>query len=360
MLHRELVPMDLIDHLVDWAMVVDQQGLVRYISQGVRRYGGDPDIIGMSWETTAMAVHAPFFTELMKSVAPGNPRIAGPISAEVTVPRGDRRCFDATAYRAEESGEIRYVCLFQDVTEVRRFQASMVQLDRMVAVAHLTTGVAHNFNNALGGIMLNTGLLVTAEGEERERLADRVMASSERGAVLCRKLQNFARTESPTLGPVAVTPMLADLVSLFETEARRHAVTVAWELKAEVVVEADRGQLQQILLDLLLHARAAVGSHGAIQLLVTRHDREAQMAVSHSGPAIPAEQLPFVFEPFFGTGGSRIPGAGVGLAVSQILARGMGGRIDVENRPGTGTTFTLVLPCTGISHNTDSSQEASR
>jgi signal transduction histidine kinase len=131
---------------------------------------------------------------------------------------------------------------------------------------------------------------------------------------------------------------------LFDTEAKRHAVTATWDADPLLTVRGDRNQIQQILLNLLFNAREAVGSDGWVRITATADKGEGWITVSNSGPPLPAAHLPLIFLPFFTTKQDQPHGHGMGLAVCLSLARRMGGTITVKSEPGGETAFSLVLP----------------
>lgn len=334
-----------LERLAHITFVLNAEERIAYISPGATRFGIDPaTMVGQSWRKAILPCNLPLVESLLGSIGKDVPDAAGPRLLELTLRRGDQRFCDVTAFRFPADPDVHTVVLLYDVTDRQVVRDSMADIDRMAAVAHLSAAVAHNFNNILAGIMLNAGLLADAEGEERLVLSERVIASAERGAALCRNLVTFAQRETPTLGQVPVRPLLSDLMLLFETEAKRHSVTATWDADPALTVWGDRNHIQQILLNLLFNAREAVGTDGLVRITASACAEEVRITVSNSGPPLPAAHLPLIFLPFFTTKDDHPHGHGMGLAVCLNLARGMGGTITVKSAPGGETTFTLVLP----------------
>lgn len=336
---------DFLERISDWAIIVKQNGDLVFATKGAKELGlcpgGDHQ---RNWPNCLPADLHPFISELLATAQSSARGVAGPACCELTLPRGDRRVFEITVYRYTQDSSPLYAIIFRDITASHRFSAGLTQMDRYAAVAHVSAGVAHNFNNILAGIMLNAGLLADATGEDQRRLADRIIASAEKGADLCRKLLRFARDEKPTLGPVPVDSLLLDVVSLFETEANRHGIMVTWSTEPELVLRGDRNQAQQILLNLLFNAREAIGRNGQISIHAVRGGADISIAVCNSGPPIPPAQMHLIFLPFFSTKTHIVQGIGMGLAVSQGLAGGMGGHIEAQSPAEGPVCFTLVLP----------------
>lgn len=349
---------EFLNRVADWAVVVDPNQRVTYVTDGARRYGFDPLAMrGRPWGSALPPDHHGFVAELHRAAEASPEGVAGPASGWLSLPRGDRRSFEVTAHR---TGRQRRSCVlfFRDVTERERIKQNMAHLDHMASVAHLSAGVAHNFNNVLSSIILNAGLLAEAEGDDRQRLFNRIVTSAEKGAALCRKLLTFARGDSPAVGPISAASLLGDLVTLFETEANRHAVKVTWSAEPDLSLLGDRTQVQQILLSLLFNAREAIGQNGRIEIKAVRSGQHARVAVCNSGRPIPPHQLPLIFLPFFSARTDVVQGTGMGLPVSLGLAAGMGGNIEVESPAEGPTCFTLVLPVVGTDTNTQ--EEAAR
>jgi signal transduction histidine kinase len=221
----------------------------------------------------------------------------------------------------------RYIFAFRDTTTHNRLVEGIPHLDRNAAVAHVSAGVAHNFNNIFGGIVLNAELMVGADAADQRLFAERITTGAGRGADLCRKLLTVARGEAPALRAIPVGPVVADLLALFETEANRFGVSIHCTVTGYPAVQGDPNQLRQILLNLLFNAREAIGRNGSIFLEVRPVGDLVSIAISNSGPAIPEEHLPLIFMPFFSTKTDHVQGTGLGLAICQSLAAGMSGDI---------------------------------
>jgi signal transduction histidine kinase len=336
---------DFLERMAEWAMVVQVDGQVVFVTKGAQQYGFPlRDIIKGHWRDHLPENQHHIIGELLASAEAAKSGVAGPACGQFDLPRGDTRTFETTVYRYIDVRSLQYVIVFRDITAKQRLSEGLAHLDRNAAIAHVASGVAHNFNNILAGIMLNAGLLADATGPDQQRLAERVIASAEKGADLCRKLLRFTRDEKPSLGPVPVEPLLADSVTLFETEANRHAISIAWSAERDLIIKGDRNQVQQILLSFFFNAREAIGRDGRITVAAVRANSGIRIAVSNSGPPIPPEQMPLIFLPFFSTKTHVVQGIGMGLAVSQGLAAGMGGHIEVQSPEEGPVCFTLVLP----------------
>jgi signal transduction histidine kinase len=335
---------DFLERISDWAMVVNVDGHVTYITKGAEQYGYTLHYGRRHWTDYIGPGQHAVVNELLLAAQAAASGVSGPACGEFALPRGDTLVFEASIYRYARGRSPRYVLTFRDVTTRKRLSEGLAQLDRYAAIAQVSSGVAHNFNNILAGIMLNAGLVAEAPVGEQRVLAERIIAGAQKGAELCRKLLRFAREESSSLGPVPIEPLLSDVVALFETEANRHAIAINWSVEPGLLLRGDRNQVHHILLNLLFNAREAIGRSGWINMKAARARDQVRIAVSNSGPPIPADQMHLIFLPFFSTKTDVVQGIGMGLAVSQGLAGGMGGHIEVDNPVGGPVCFTLVLP----------------
>jgi len=242
----------------------------------------------------------------------------------------------------------------------RTAEEQLRQAHKMEAVGRLAGGVAHDFNNLLTGILGEASLLVerTAPGSEEREAAEAIASTSQRAADLTRRLLGFARREPVRHERFDAHAVVRELVRLLSRtlDAR---ITVETRLGApRATVVGDPGQLQQALLNLALNARDAMpdGGHLVIETAAVERDAawlarhpEARagphlaIAVTDSGPGVPAELQPHIFEPFFTTKRSG-QGTGLGLPMVYAAATAHGGAVELERPPGGGAQFVVSLP----------------
>jgi signal transduction histidine kinase len=256
--------------------------------------------------------------------------------------------------------ESRYRELQQSVAEraaaeeARRLSEERLnQAQKMDAVGRLAGGIAHDFNNLLlainGYSELALARLNGSSPAAREAIAE-VRSAGERAARLTRQLLAFSRQEVLDVKPIDVNAVVADLANLLE-RLLGDEFALALELAPELpTVEADRGRLEQVLLNLVVNARDAMGGGGVVSITTAeRRDGgppEVVLAVADSGSGIAPEVRHKIFEPFFTTKGVG-EGTGLGLSTVYGIVEQFGGRIDLETEVGRGTTFTIVLPSAG-------------
>ena len=252
---------------------------------------------------------------------------------------------------------VRIVGGVQDITERRRLEEQVRQSQKMEALARLAGGVAHDFNNLLTVIFGGVGLLQLSPHADRDAEAvEAIVTSAERAAELTRALLALGRRQLTVARPMPLADALVAAKPLLEKSVGGARLEV--ENLARCTVRVDVGQLQLVLLNLVVNARDA-SKPGDVIRLVSREvtldagspGRPAELApgrygaveVVDSGGGIPPEVLPRIFEPFFTTKPAG-QGTGLGLAISHGIVAQLGGAIAVRSRLGQGTTFTVYLP----------------
>ncbi|HUK12250.1 MAG TPA: ATP-binding protein, partial [Thermoanaerobaculaceae bacterium] len=214
---------------------------------------------------------------------------------------------------------------------------------------NLAGGVAHDFNNLLQAMLSHVQLL-RGDSASPQRVLEVVRELEQqisRGASLTRQLLVFSRRETVKPERVRVNDAVREATQILQRLVRAN-IALAIELAPEsLVVEADRGQLQQVLMNLTLNASDAMPEGGRLLIRTGALDeREVVISVTDTGHGIPDAIRERIFEPFFTT---KEPGRGTGLGLSVvhgIVAR-HGGRIEVDSEVGKGTTFRVILPRVG-------------
>jgi PAS domain S-box-containing protein len=244
----------------------------------------------------------------------------------------------------------------QAEVEKRELEAQLRQQQRLESVGTLASGVAHEINNPIQGIM-NYADLIYGNSSDRELVEDfakEINIESNRVAKIVRNLLAFSRQDaSEEPEPVQMIEVVESSLSLIRAVLRSDHIAV--DVSAEPglpPVHCRAQQIQQIIMNLVTNARDALNSRYGeydeqkrIELRVQRSARSGWVRVSvrDFGAGIPAEVLPRIFDPFFTTKG-RDQGTGLGLAVSHGIAQEHSGELTVETVRGQGTCFILELP----------------
>jgi signal transduction histidine kinase/HAMP domain-containing protein len=294
---------------------------------------------GARWRSVA--------NETVARAADGSARIAA--EAELHMPDG--RVFEFHSHRMPDGG---WVSVCRDLTARRAVEAQLHQAQRMEVLGQLTGGVAHDFNNFLSAILGNLELLQRRVGDDSAAasLASRANRAAERAAGLTRRLLAFARRQPLTPETVPVGQMLAEMLDLVEYSVGAGIEVELAPLATELHVRADRGQLENAVLNLALNAAAAMPRGGRLQLSTEAVPQAARLSppadavvlrVTDNGYGIPADILPKVLEPFFSTK-AQGQGSGLGLSIIYGFVRQSGGELLIHSQEGQGTTVELWFP----------------
>lgn len=223
--------------------------------------------------------------------------------------------------------------------------------EKLAALGELCAGVAHEINNPLAVILGNVELMKLELGEAAAPVSEElalVLAQIERIRAITRSLLQYSRPGDYETAPVwqHLTPIIEESLTLVRSALRRQQVNLVADLKAQQPIEADRQQLLQVLINLLVNASHALGEQGEIR--VESRDwlddagalQGAEVRVIDNGSGIEAAIIDKIFDPFFTT---RATGTGLGLALSHRIISRWGGELLVDSTPGQGSCFTIRL-----------------
>ncbi|HKZ53527.1 MAG TPA: ATP-binding protein [Candidatus Acidoferrales bacterium] len=243
----------------------------------------------------------------------------------------------------------------EKTAELQRAQTILVASEKMAALGKLAATVAHEVNNPLSGILTYARLTLktlekndlspAARAEMIEQLGIITRESRRCGEIL-RNLLTFARQAPPHREPQQLNTLVERALTLVHHQLDLQAVELNKRLAENLpLIFCDAGQVQQVVLSLLVNATEAM-PHGGRLEVATEFDAKADAArvqVKDNGVGIPPEVLPHIFEPFFTTKESQ-QRTGLGLAVARSIAEQHGGAIAARSTPGEGTEFVLTLP----------------
>ncbi len=246
--------------------------------------------------------------------------------------------------------EVGKLLILDDVTERIELEERVVQADKLSSVGLLAAGVAHEVNTPLAVISSYSQLLASrfSQGSTEARMLGKVTEQTFRASEIVNSLLDFSRTSSAETAPCEINRTITDTLDLIAPQLRQADVRVASDLCAPTTIQANKGKLQQVFLNLFLNARDAMPSGGGLRVTsrtVTAPSGEdyVEVLVADTGTGIPPEAQRQVFDPFFTTKDSR-RGTGLGLAVTYGIVREHSGAISLESEPGKGTTFALQFP----------------
>ncbi len=359
---REEYFKSLIEQAMDIIAVLDADGAVRYASPSVLPllgYGAE-ELVGQHiFDLVHPDDIGPALRVFAEGVATGQgDRLLG---LQVRHKDGTYRSLEAIGRYLLDDPVVRGVVInARDVTERRSLERQLLQAQKMEAVGRLAGGIAHDFNNVLTAIFGYADLLTEEfpAGSPARQDLEEIRKAATRASALTRQLLAFSRQQ--VLAPMVLS--VNDLVDDVDKMLRR-LVGEDVELRLNLArdagnVRADSGQLQQVIMNLVVNARDAMPTGG--KLVIETADAElteqyaemhqavipgryVMLAVSDTGVGMDAQTKARIFEPFFTT---KEKGKGTGLGLSTVygIVKQSGGYVWVYSEPGHGTTFKLYLP----------------
>jgi PAS domain S-box-containing protein len=241
----------------------------------------------------------------------------------------------------------RVIVSFVDITDRKRLEEQFLQSQKMESVGRLAGGIAHDFNNLLTVVNGYTDWVLTEMEEEdpfRPRLTE-VRKAGERCAELTSQLLAFSRKQIARPGPLDLNEVVREACGAL-SGMLGDDVRIGMELAADLgIVEADRTQMHQVLMNLAVNAREAMPAGGVLTIRTHNIGEPPQVAleVRDTGHGIDESVRRHLFEPFFTTKKDR-SNTGLGLAIVFGIVSNCGGRIEVQSKPGAGAAFSIYLP----------------
>ena len=340
---------DLVENLLDVVFSLDLEGRVVYISSAVERFGYTAaELTGCHFTDTLHPDDRTAAESAFRNTLGGDD---DPAEFRVLVKTGGVRYVQVSARAVYEEGrQSGLTGVAVDVTEQRRAEEQLRVAQRLEAVGRLAGGIAHDFNNLLVVILGFADLALDRLGPDDHSRADleQICRAGERAAELIRQLLAFSRRQ--LLKPEVID--LSEIVRGVETMLRRvggESVTFETALRGDLPpVLADPGQIEQVLMNLVVNACQAMPDGGTLTIRTSeRRGSDGRtlvvLQVQDTGHGMDEATRAQIFEPFFTT---KPQGQGTGLGLSTVygIVQQSGGAIVVDTALGQGTTFTVTLP----------------
>jgi len=253
-----------------------------------------------------------------------------------------------------EDGSIsRILSVAENITERKQLEEEQAKAGKLESIGLLAGGIAHDFNNILAAVLGNTSLAkfkLDSNSEEFGLLSE-VEIATERATKLTQQLLTFAKGGAPVKEIIGLIELIKDTTQFSLRGSNvRYRTTFAPDLWA---VEVDKGQISQVIGNLVINAQQAMPRGGTIKInaenievlskntLLLNEGNYGKISIVDEGIGIPGDQLSNIFDPYFTT---KQKGSGLGLATVYSIIHRHNGRITVDSEVGTGTTFTVYLP----------------
>lgn len=260
----------------------------------------------------------------------------------------------------DEQGETLYVeILAENVTERKKLEEQLQQGQKMQAIGQLAGGIAHDFNNILTVIKGHVEQMLSDSGAESAhgRSLWQVKKAADRASMLTQRLLAFSRRQILKTRVLDLNQVIGGATQMLERLIGDHIELVFMPVEQLGAVRADQGQIEQLLMNLIVNARDAIRESGTITIrtanislsatsvrhgVITAAGNYAAITISDTGDGMDEETRAHIFEPFFTT--KKDKGTGLGLATVYGVIKQSGGYIWVHSEPGQGTTFEIYLP----------------
>jgi len=232
--------------------------------------------------------------------------------------------------------------------QLKKIQMQLMQSEKLASLGRLASGVAHEINSPLTGILTFSHLLMRKlkDNPELQRELELIVKETTRVSTIVRGLLDFAHESKPQKRPCNINALILHTISLLEHQTVFHDIRIVKNLDPQVpLVLLDANQVQQVFMNILLNAADAMPAGGTLTITsnLAAEDSYVQVRFADTGTGISEKDLGKIFDPFFTTKADK-KGTGLGLAVSYGIIDRHRGKIEVHSEEGKGTTFTIKLP----------------
>lgn len=346
----------LFNTIEDGVLVVDENKRIIYFNSAVSNLLGIPPTA----EGQVVNRYLPEFDwqHLMQMDAVGGPRVLRQ-EIEVTVPRPRYLHLYAAPLDGEKSGSAGVALILRDATEARAKTYQAIEDERIQALTLLAASVAHEIGNPLNALHIHLQLMERELRKVRRSLRpdtagtfaglDRLEGYVAVAKGEINRLDNIItqfldalRARAPKMVPGSVNQIMTETLELLRPEIENRGQHIDEKLATNLPdVPCDPAQIKQVFVNLVRNAMQAMSRGGELKVETGANNEAVFISISDSGSGIPEEKLNQLFQPFFTT---KKKGSGLGLMIVQRIIREHAGRIDVESKPGKGTTFRVWLP----------------
>lgn len=352
-------------HTGSWAWNVARRENVHWSQEHYRLFGLDPRSDSPSFEAAYQRIHpedrAAFNEAVERAI---RERSDFEVDFRTVLPDGSTKYLHSVGHPVfSATGElVEFVGTGMDVTErrqaekererLRQVQADLAHINRATTIGELTASLAHEINQPIAAAVTDARTCLRWLAREQPDIAEaretaaRMVKAVTRASDIISRLRQLFKKGAPQTNLVDVSEVIQEMVVLLRSEASRYSVSILTELSADLPqVMADRVQLQQVLMNLMLNGIEAMqDAKGGGQLTIRSLRGEGGqllISVSDTGVGLPPEQADQIFNAFFST---KVQGTGMGLSISRSIVESHGGRLWATSNSGRGATFNFTLP----------------
>nr|WP_237562906.1 PAS domain S-box protein [Bacillus dakarensis] len=323
----------------------DEKGIITSVNDNfceISQYSRE-ELIGSDHRILNSGLHSKqFFKDLWKTIGQGQ------------VWKGDIRnkAKDGSYYWVattivpfigENGKPYQYLAIRNDITERKKNEEILHRQDKLAAVGQLAAGVAHEIRNPLTSMKGYAEFLLEDEvDEQRREFLDIILDEINRVNEIVEDFMVLAKPKAVDLKEKNIIPIIKNVLSLLEFEARKKNVSMHFEANDDIVqIECDEDRLKQVFLNFVKNGIEAMPDGGDITVRVAITDGQVQISIQDTGVGIPEDKLKKIGEPFYTT---KKNGNGLGLMVSYKIIESHNGTVYIESELNKGTTFNIVLP----------------
>ncbi len=234
--------------------------------------------------------------------------------------------------------------------KLRQLEAEIAHIDRVSMLGELAASISHELNQPIAASIMNASLALQwlehdpPDLAQARHRAERIIEAGTLASEIIDRLRSLYKKETPKREPLPINGVIGQMVWLLRAEATRHAASVRTDLAPGLpIVNADRVQIQQVLMNLMLNGIEAMSDTGGVLTVKSQTNESGQIEISvnDTGPGLPSGKAGQIFDAFFTT---KPQGSGMGLAISKSIVESHGGRIWANGNDGRGATFHFTLP----------------
>ncbi|MCK6457527.1 MAG: PAS domain-containing protein [Phycisphaerae bacterium] len=322
--------------------------------QAARVFGGRPErMLGTPLLEVFPAEYRPTVQELLRAALERG--LSNDVEFKHVGEHGQRRTFVAvfSPVLGSEGRPIGVSVAMRDITKRKQLSQQLAASRRMTSLGMMANGVAHHFNNILGGVLTSIDAALSSDNPRVvRRTLERVAESVGRASRITQQLLAFSTSEAREGEWVDLNHAVAEIVRRVQPQMERRGLSLETQIEPVTSQPFEANKIYPILESVAQNSIDAMKPGGRMRLLLTSLGDEALIVIEDTGSGIPATVLEHIFEPFFTTKGSLGGGAadnvGLGLSVVQGLVGELGGRIDVSSQIGVGTRVEIHLPLSGV------------